>query len=462
MSWLDKFFNSIITGLQSAGTAITPRQTLNFASGFTVADDSANNRTNVSVMGGGSSVPTGTGIPHIISGVQQAAASLILDADVSASAGIAASKIAAAGSSGQLAMNASGALGATSLASDGTNLAMGSGYISVGATPAAVGTALRLTYAASDVIIGAKDSGGTDREILARTGADAYRIGPSGSGAALNMALVGNVVTLSAASSMGVSATGALTLAGGSGSYISFGPTPATTGNVRLPSAGIVATWDSNSSVNRVIASQLNGEVFYGVDTAYTTGTQATNVRMYASSHLYLGTGSTTRVDIATGGTWSVINTTASTMNIGTDSGFTNQASNINMYGSSTVAVGLGAVTYFYCNGATQNAEIARPIGGGSYGANLPLRLGTTTMTVVAGSQTLTQAQYSNPYLVCSGSPASASTLVVPNLAGAVFIVTNASSQAMTFGGSSGSTVSIASGVTSLVISDGTNYRKIA
>lgn len=43
--------------------------------------------------GGGGSVPTGTGIAHIVGGVQDAAASLIVNADVHASAAIALSKI---------------------------------------------------------------------------------------------------------------------------------------------------------------------------------------------------------------------------------------------------------------------------------------------------------------------------------------------------------------------------------
>lgn len=47
------------------------------------------------VSGGGGTVPTGTGIPHIVGGVQNAAASLIVNADVSASAAIDVSKLAA-------------------------------------------------------------------------------------------------------------------------------------------------------------------------------------------------------------------------------------------------------------------------------------------------------------------------------------------------------------------------------
>src|SRR5689334_16643132 len=42
--------------------------------------------------------PTGTGIPHIVAGVQDAAASLIVNADVNAAAAIAYSKLALAAS----------------------------------------------------------------------------------------------------------------------------------------------------------------------------------------------------------------------------------------------------------------------------------------------------------------------------------------------------------------------------
>jgi hypothetical protein len=45
--------------------------------------------------GGGGSTPTGTGIPHIVGGVQDAAASLIVDADVHATAAVAVAKLAA-------------------------------------------------------------------------------------------------------------------------------------------------------------------------------------------------------------------------------------------------------------------------------------------------------------------------------------------------------------------------------
>lgn len=45
-------------------------------------------------QGGGYTAPTGTGLPHIVAGVQDAAASLIVNGDVHASAGIALSKLA--------------------------------------------------------------------------------------------------------------------------------------------------------------------------------------------------------------------------------------------------------------------------------------------------------------------------------------------------------------------------------
>lgn len=47
------------------------------------------------ISGGGGTVPTGTGVPHIVGGVQNAAASLIVNADVDAAAAIAVSKLAA-------------------------------------------------------------------------------------------------------------------------------------------------------------------------------------------------------------------------------------------------------------------------------------------------------------------------------------------------------------------------------
>lgn len=103
-TWLE----GLIYGVRSILAGNTPlpdRPAISFSgAGVTVTDDVANNRTSVVVAGGGGSTPTGTGIPHVVSGVQQAAASLIVDADVNASAAIAGSKLqaAAAGNKGAI------------------------------------------------------------------------------------------------------------------------------------------------------------------------------------------------------------------------------------------------------------------------------------------------------------------------------------------------------------------------
>jgi hypothetical protein len=118
----------------------------------------------------GSTTPTGTGLRKVVAGVEAAAAATlvnadvdaaaaiavtklaagsantvlcggasnsfrtIVNADVSASAAIAATKLAAAGSTTEVQVNNAGAIGAA------TNVRAGSGFLSVGASPAASGS----------------------------------------------------------------------------------------------------------------------------------------------------------------------------------------------------------------------------------------------------------------------------------------------------------------------------------
>lgn len=79
-----------------------------------------------------------------------------------------------AGSSGSagVVQTADGAGGFTAA----TNVLAGSGYISVGSTPAGAGL-VRIPYAASGTILGAKDSGGTDRAIIKWAGIDYFQLG---------------------------------------------------------------------------------------------------------------------------------------------------------------------------------------------------------------------------------------------------------------------------------------------
>lgn len=97
MSWLDRFFTSKNYGtVQDEGADVDPQPTLDFVgSGVAVTNDAANAKSIVTITAGGGSTPTGTGVPKIVGGVQDAAASLIVNADVNAAAAIAVSKLAA-------------------------------------------------------------------------------------------------------------------------------------------------------------------------------------------------------------------------------------------------------------------------------------------------------------------------------------------------------------------------------
>jgi len=93
MSWLDSLFTRSYRTVQDEGVALTQRAILDFVgSGVTATDDSTNGRTVVTIAGGGS-VPTGTGFFHITGGVADAAAALVVNADVDAAAAIAGTKI---------------------------------------------------------------------------------------------------------------------------------------------------------------------------------------------------------------------------------------------------------------------------------------------------------------------------------------------------------------------------------
>lgn len=72
------FLGSLLYGyryIQSLGATLAQRSYLNFTgAGVTVTDNPATGATDVAITGGGGSVPTGTGIPHITAGAQDAAA----------------------------------------------------------------------------------------------------------------------------------------------------------------------------------------------------------------------------------------------------------------------------------------------------------------------------------------------------------------------------------------------------
>ncbi len=89
--WLPNLLGPV--EVQDDGTAVTARAAINFI-GCTVTDNEADDSTDVTPPG--SAAPTGTGIPHVVSGAYSAATSLIVNADVHASAAIAGSKLVSA------------------------------------------------------------------------------------------------------------------------------------------------------------------------------------------------------------------------------------------------------------------------------------------------------------------------------------------------------------------------------
>ncbi len=95
MSWLDTFFTSKnYNTVQDEGADIAPQPVLDFTgSGVAVTNDPTNSKSIVTITAGGTT-PTGTGVRKVVAGVEQAAASTIVDADVNLSAALAVSKLA--------------------------------------------------------------------------------------------------------------------------------------------------------------------------------------------------------------------------------------------------------------------------------------------------------------------------------------------------------------------------------
>lgn len=148
-------------------------------------------------------VPTGTGFRRVVAGVEDAAAKLVENADVHASAAIAVSKLAAGTNThvltttGGVPVWAAPAGGGSSAGnanevqvSDGasgfsaaTNVKAGSSYISIGATPLASAGSIRLPEAFS---VFARDVGDTDNMhiLFMPTGSEVLHIGTSNTFAA--------------------------------------------------------------------------------------------------------------------------------------------------------------------------------------------------------------------------------------------------------------------------------------
>lgn len=141
----------------------------------------------VAAWGAGASAPTGDGIPHIVGGVQQAAASPIVDADVGLAAALSVSKLAPAGTNGHLLATVAGV--ATWVADSAAALPTGCSTLAAVQDVAAAGltsdlalaanafvTLLRFTNGVGPSLDGVVSGGGAFRILIIRPSAASVQV----------------------------------------------------------------------------------------------------------------------------------------------------------------------------------------------------------------------------------------------------------------------------------------------
>lgn len=111
-----------------------------------------------------------------------------------------------------------------------------------------------------------------------------------------------------------------------------------------------------------------------------------------------------------------------------------------------------------------QNASvnIAQQVGGYSTASISYRELVAAITQSNTTTTTLTAAQYQCPFLNFTGTPGGGFSVVAPLTAGTVFDVRNGTPSTMTFGGITGSAVTINTNITQRVITDGTSYYAVA
>jgi hypothetical protein len=236
-SWLPNLLGPVDIEVDGVATEVPRRATINLI-GATVEDDSVNERTDITL--GSASAPTGTGFPHITAGVQDAAAKLVENADVHASAAIAASKVVQATGTGiphvvggvlsaasSLIVNAD-VDAAAAIAASKVVQATGTGipHVVAGALSAASSLIVNADVDAAAAVAVSKLAPGTNTHVLTTTGGVAVWAAPAGGGASDGTA--GQVQT-----SDGAGGFTASTVLGGAG-FLSFGASPSAAGYLRL------------------------------------------------------------------------------------------------------------------------------------------------------------------------------------------------------------------------------------
>jgi len=357
-SWLDHNFDNYQVVEQSA-VAVVQRGILNFTGAVTVTDNPANGSTDVAITG--ASVPTGTGFWHITSGGSDVAAKLVANADVSTTAAIDVSKLAAGGNGeflqvvgGVPTWDTAPVTGITDLTGDVTATGPGS----------AVATVAKI-HGASVPVAGALTTG----NVLQVSGASALSYGP------INLAGGANYVT-------GTLPTGnqAAQAIGGDGT----GTTAALVIVKLTGTAGVVNTPNSNwaltslqAGVGKIIETSA-GVANFG-DASGTTTAQ-----LLANTAVYMHGGATWQLSAPTG------YVDATTVNFRDTGGSTGTVANffgpIKLNADSGTFPSIGQVRFK--NYASETAVIAYRHAGGDGevmtldGANQIIRLGHDAATV--------------------------------------------------------------------------------
>lgn len=310
MSWLDAFFTSRnYNNVQDEGAAVAPQPTLDFVgTGVEVTNDAANLKSIVTITAGGT-VPTGTGIPHVVAGVENAAASLIVNADVHASAAIALSKLVNPTGTGVALVSG----GAFVSAAGTVNLASGT-YVTGTLPVANGGTGITSLGSGVATFLGTPSSANLAAAVTGKTGSGAL--------------VFGTGPTLSAPIIATISNTGTITL-----------PTSTDT---------LVGRGTTDTLTNKTLTGPVINTPNFGSNTIATSGhfTTAGNVSTSGNFRLAQGDKITYR-NAGNSADATFMHTSGDTLYIGLNSGFADAAYQIIQCPSQTQYLGV-ASNYFW------------------------------------------------------------------------------------------------------------------
>jgi hypothetical protein len=147
----------------------------------------------------------------------------------------------------------------------------------------------------------------------------------------------------------------------------------------------------------------------------------------------------------------------------GTDASFTlaKQYAGVNVYGTSSVALGIQSNTYEFVNGSLGTVEFWKPITGSAL-ANVPLQFPSASFAIAGAAVTLTAAQYKNLFLIATGAPGADRTVIAPTVNNGTWFFQNNSNNAQTFKTAAGTGISVATTKGAWLQCDGTNIIRIS